>query len=166
MKKFFVKTCERIAGILSYLFPLFEISSYFGKRVFLSTESLAIETFYIKYVNGPLELYQENMIFAFAFMVGIFFVCSRGYLPLTKFVRFNIIQAILLSIICSCIGQIIEFYCPLFIRESTVGIALRNFIYLGVLVIVIYSSILIIFGRYPRIPVVSEAARIQTQRSY
>ena len=113
-----------------------------------------------------MNIYQDNTYFAFALMIGIFFICSKGSLPLSKFVRFNIIQAILLYIICSCVGQILGIYCPAFIRESTIGIVLANFVYLGTIVLILYSSVLILFGRYPRIPVISEAARIQVQRSY
>ena len=166
MKGVFINVFERGIAILSYIFPFLEISAYFGTKVFLNAESLSLQYLYRNYISKLVNIYQDNTYFAFALMIGIFFICSKGSLPLSKFVRFNIIQAILLYIICSCVGQILGIYCPAFIRESTIGIVLANFVYLGTLVLILYSSVLILFGRYPRIPVISEAARIQVQRSY
>jgi uncharacterized membrane protein len=166
MKAVFINVFERGIAILSYIFPFLEISAYFGTKVFLNAESLSLQYFYRNYISKLVNIYQDNTYFAFALMIGIFFICSKGSLPLSKFVRFNIIQAILLYIICSCVGQILGIYCPAFIRESTIGIVLANFVYLGTIVLILYSSVLILFGRYPRIPVISEAARIQVQRSY
>jgi len=166
MKAVFINVFERGIAILSYIFPFLEISAYFGTKVFLNAESLSLQYLYRNYISKLVNIYQDNTYFAFALMIGIFFICSKGSLPLSKFVRFNIIQAILLYIICSCVGQILGIYCPAFIRESTIGIVLANFVYLGTLVLILYSSVLILFGRYPRIPVISEAARIQVQRSY
>ena len=98
-------------------------------------------------------------------MIGIFIGCSRGSLPLTKYARFNVIQAILLNIICSCIGSIYTFL-PVVLRESVIGAIIANFLYLGLVLLILYSSVLIFYGRYPKIPVISEAAKIQVQRSY
>ena len=101
----------------------------------------------------------------FGFMIWIFLICSRGSIRLTKFVRFNIIQAILLNIVCSCIGSIYAFL-PIILRESTIGILLANFLYLGTVIIIVYSSFLILCGRYPKIPILTEAAKLQVQRGY
>ena len=84
---------------------------------------------------------------------------------MSKFVRFNIIQAILLNIVCSCIGSIYSFL-PIILRESTVGILLANFLYLGTVMIMAYSAFLIFCGRYPKIPILTEAAKLQVQRGY
>ena len=138
MKNLLITICERTIGIISYIFPFVEISSYFGTKVFLSAESMQLQIFYRNYISKLVNLYQSNAYFAFALMIGIFFICSKGSLPLTKFVRFNVIQAILLYIICSCVGQILGIYCPAFIRESIIGIILANFVYLGVLVLIFY----------------------------
>jgi uncharacterized membrane protein len=98
-------------------------------------------------------------------MLGIFIVCSRGTIRLTKFVRFNVIQAILLNIVCQCIGSIYGFL-PIILRESTLGVLLANFFYFGTIIIMAYSSFLIFCGRYPKIPILTEAAKLQVQRGY
>ena len=165
MTSIIVKISERGVGILSYIFPFIEVSYFFGSKVFLSTENISLKYFYAKYIAKLADLYATNTYLIFALMVGIFLICSRGTLPLTKFVRFNVIQAILVNIICSCIGSIFGFL-PLILRESVIGTLLANFIYLGVIGLIIYASFMIIFGRYPKIPVLSEAAKLQVQRGY
>ena len=84
---------------------------------------------------------------------------------MTKFVRFNVIQAILLNIIVTCLG-IVFGYLPVIIRESVLGVMISNAIYLGIVLTMLYSALLIFYGRYPRIPVLSEAAKLQVQRGY
>ena len=120
---------------------------------------------YLRIIAPLSSFYEENIYIIFIVMVGIFLVCSRGSVPLTKFLRFNVIQAILLNIICSCIGSIYSFL-PLILRETVIGVVLANTFYLGILLIMGYSTILIIYGRYPRIPILSEAAKLQVQRGY
>ena len=165
MKDFIIKVAERFVSIISYIFPFIEICYYFGAKVFLSTDSVSMKLFYLNYIDKIALFYNANIYIIFIAMVGIFIVCSRGTLPLTKFVRFNVIQAILLNIICSCIGSIFSFL-PVIIRESMIGLLLSNFFFLGTILLMLYSFLLIFYGRYPRIPVLSEAARLQVQRGF
>jgi hypothetical protein len=164
-KQFLIKIFERLLAILAFIFPFIEISYYFGAKVFLSTDSITLKIIYANYISKLSSFYEANIYLVFIVMVGIFIICSRGTIPLTKYVRFNIIQAILLNIICSCIGTIFSFL-PIVLRESTLGILLANFLYLGILFVMVYSALLIAYGRYPRIPILSEAARLQVQRGY
>jgi uncharacterized membrane protein len=165
MKMFLQKICERGISVAAVIFPFIEISYYFGAKVFLSTDTLALKIFYFNYIAKLSSFYEANIYLIFILMVGIFITCSRGTLPLTKFVRFNIIQAILLNIICSCIGSCFA-YAPIILRESAIGILLANSLFLGMIIIMLYSSLLIAYGRYPKIPILSEAARLQVQRGY
>ena len=156
---------ERGLSICAFIFPFVEVASYFGPKVFLSTESITLRSFYLNHLVKVSTFYTDNNLLIFIFMVWVFIVCSRGSVPLTKFVRFNVIQAILINIICSCIGSIFA-YTPIVLRESVLGIVLANFLYLGILYMIGYSVLLIVYGRYPKIPVISEAARLQVQRGY
>jgi len=150
---------------MAFIFPFIELSYYFGAKVFLSTESILLKIFYINNIQKLTAFYQDNVYVIFILMIAIFIGCSRGSLPLSKYARFNIIQAILLNIICSCLGSIYTFL-PIVLRESFIGVVLANFFYLGLVLLIIYSSILIFYGRYPKIPVISEAAKLQVQRGY
>ena len=165
MKISILDTFERFISVLAFIFPFIELSFYFRAKVFLSTESLLLKVFYLNNIQKLTFFYQNNVYLIFIVMVAIFMGCARGSLPLTKFARFNIIQAILLNIICSCIGSIYTFL-PIVLRESVIGLVLANFLYLGLFLLIVYSSVLIFFGRYPKIPVISEAAKLQVQRGY
>ena len=159
MKKYlesFKLFAERGLSIAAFIFPFIEVASYFGPKVFLSTENDDLRIFYLNYLIKMTSFYTDNSLLIFIFMIWIFIVCSRGSVPLTKFLRFNVIQAILLNIICSCSGVIFSFL--------PIGIIFANFLFLGVVLIIAYSSLLIVYGRYPRIPILSEAAKLQVQR--
>ena len=167
MKNFFFKLCEKLLIFAAFFFPFLEITYYFSPRVFstLNTENQALQLFYLNHIEKLSRFYEANVYLIFIFMVGVFTICSRGTIPLTKFVRFNVIQAILLNIVCSCLGAIYS-YLPVILRESTLGTLLANFFYLGILLVIIYSVLLISYERYPTIPVLSEAAKLQVQRGY
>ena len=162
-KDFIIPFFERALSTIAFIFPFVEISAYFGPKVFLSTDSPVLKTLYVNYILKLSSFYAENTYVVFILMVWIFITCSRGSAPLTKFVRFNVIQAILLNIICSCIGVVFTFL-PVVLRESMIGIIFANFLYLGIVLLIAYSSLLIAYGRYPRIPVLSEAAKLQVQQ--
>ena len=163
MKEKIVKIFERGISIVAFIFPFVEISSYFGPKVFLSTESAILRAFYVNYILKLSSFYTENTYIIFIFMVWVFITCSRGSIPLKDFVRFNIIQAILLNIICSCLGVVFTFL-PVILRESIIGSIVAKFLYLGIILLIAYSSLLIAYGKYPKIPIISEAAKIQVQR--
>jgi len=165
MKKYILQTLERGVSIVTFIFPFIELSYYFGAKVFLNTESIFLKGFYINNIQKLTNFYADNVYVIFFLMISIFIGCSRGSLPLTKYARFNVIQAILLNIICSCIGSVYTFL-PVILRESVIGAILANFLYLGLVLLILYSSVLIFYGRYPKIPVISEAAKIQVQRGY
>jgi|TARA_B110000444_G_C18780029_1_gene566962 uncharacterized membrane protein len=165
MKQVLTRFYESTLIILSFIFPFIEVSYYFGAKVFLSTDSITLKYIYMNYIVKLTAFYEGNIYLIFAAMIGIFITCSRGTVPLTKFVRFNIIQAILLSIICTCVGSIFSFV-PLVLRESGVGILFANSLFLGIILVMLYSWTLVVFGRYPKLPVISEAARLQVQRGY
>jgi hypothetical protein len=160
----YLKTiAERLISIVAFIFPFIEVASYFGPKVFLSTDSMALRTFYLNYLVKLSTFYTDNNLLIFIFMVWVFIVCSRGSVPLTKFVRFNIIQAILLNIVCSCSGVVFTFL-PIVLRESMIGIIFANFLFLGIVLLIAYSALLIAYGRFPRIPILSEAAKLQVQQ--
>ncbi len=162
---YLIPITERVLSISAYIFPFLELVSYFGPKVFLSTESTTLRSFYLNHLVKLSSFYNDNNLLIFIFMVWVFIVCSRGSVPLTKFVRFNVIQAILLNIICSCSGVIFTFL-PIVIKESIFGIIVSNFVFLGTVLLISYSCLIIAYGRFTRIPIISEAAKLQIQQGY
>jgi hypothetical protein len=163
IENYLLPYAERGLSIIAFAFPFIEVTAYFGPKVFLSTESITLKNFYLNHLTTITNFYANNNLLIFIFMVWIFIVCSRGSVPLTLFLRFNIIQAILLNIICSCFGVIFTFL-PIVLRESMIGILFSNFIFLGIGLVITYSSLLICYGRYPKIPILTEAAKLQVQQ--
>ena len=161
--KIITKLVERAISISAFIFPIIEMISYFGPKVFLSVDSLVLRNFYLTYILKISSFYTDNNLLIFIFMIWLFIVCSRGSIPLNKYVRFNVVQAILLNIICSCLGVTFTFL-PIVLRESTIGIIFSNFIFLGTILLIAYCSLLIAYGKYPSIPIISEAAKIQVQQ--
>ena len=49
-KKFLPQVLERCLAIMAFYFPFIEVSAYFGPKVFLSTDSVALRTFYAQHV--------------------------------------------------------------------------------------------------------------------
>jgi len=160
---YLVTLIERGLSIIAFIFPFLEVLAYFGAKVFLSTESATLRGFYQTQLVKFTEFYANNNLPIFIFMIWIFIVCGRGSIPLTKFARFNVIQAILLNIVCSCSGVIFTFF-PVILRESMLGVIFANFFFLGIVLLIAYSSLLIAYGRYPKIPILSEAAKLQVQQ--
>ena len=165
MKRIIVSTLEKSLAILSYIFAFAEISTCFAIKVLLSSDNITLKSIYINYIAKLTSFYIENIYLSFALMVGIFIICSRGTIPITKYLRFNVLQAILLNIICSCISSIFPLL-PVGLRESSIGLLVASSLYFCIITLILYSALLIIFGRYPKIPVLSDAARLQLQRGY
>jgi hypothetical protein len=172
MKEIIQKVCERGLAILAYIFPFVEISSTLALKVFLSADSQFLRYFYFNFVTPATDFYRGNIYLCFAVMLGIFITCAKGKvpftngkkkIPLTDFVRFNVIQAVLLNVVASCIS-VIYADIPMVIQESSIGLILATGLYLWVLMLIATSIIVIIFGRYPTIPVISQAAKFQIQR--
>jgi hypothetical protein len=166
------KICERGLSIIAYIIPFVEISSTLALKVFLSADSQFLRFFYFTYIAPLTEFYRTNIYLCFALMLTLFIVCAKGKvpftngkkkLPLTNFVRFNIIQAILINVVASCIS-IVYSDLPVGIQESTFGLIIATGIYLWVLMLILSSIIVIIFGRWPTIPVISQAAKLQVQK--
>ena len=163
LSQYLIQFIERSLSIVAFIFPFIEVTCYFGPKVFLSTDNSALRNFYLTHLVKISSFYTDNNLLIFIFMVWVFIMCSRGSIPLSKYVRFNIIQAILLNIICSCSGVVFTFL-PIVLRESMIGIVFANFLFLGILLLIAYASLLIAYGKYPTIPVLSEAAKLQVQQ--
>lgn len=160
------KISQRIVSLPAYMFPLLEVIYYFGLKLCIGLDTPLIKNFCLAYIIPLRSFYEQNLLILFGMMIVIFTVCSKGSIPLTKFVRFNIIQAVLLSIAISCLGQV-YFLCPVQIRESYFLINLViNPGAIGLVLVILYACSLILVGRYPNFPILSEAAKIQTQRGY
>jgi membrane protein DedA with SNARE-associated domain len=172
MKDTVIKICERSLSILALIFPFVEISSTFALKVFLSADSEFLRFVYSTYITPVTDFYRANTYLCFAVMLGIFITSAKGKVPFTNgkrkmpmtiYLRFNIIQAILINVVASCVS-VLYAEIPLVIQESSIGLIIATGLYLWVMLLTVRSIILIIFGRIPKIPVISQAAKMQIQR--
>jgi hypothetical protein len=157
---------EIFLGLTAHLtFPLLNVSCYFGPHFYMKQGNPAAILFYRKYIFPIAEIYHGNIYLIFAITMVAFIVCARGTVRLTKFARQCIIQAILLEIMCTCLGQIYAYFPPI-LKNSYLGTLYVNLGYLGTILLILYSCFFIAFGRLPFVPFLSEGARLNIERSY
>jgi hypothetical protein len=159
---------DRIISVLAYLLPLVEALYFFSARIFLYPGDENMKIFFLKYLQPVILLYTDNMYLCFMFTILAFTMCVNNAIPisgtklrLTKFLRINVVQGILVEVFITAIGQIFVM-CPGFIKNSVIGTFISGGCFFGIVMLVLYATFLIIIGRYPRIPIITESARLQT----
>jgi uncharacterized membrane protein len=156
---------DKVLCMCGFIFPTVELCASLAGKVMLATGNPQLRRLYSKYLAKLGMFYLQNVYACFAVMLVVFLSCSRGRKGLSKFVRFNVIQAILMSIVIQCFSVCWPVV-PFTIRESVVGLVVTNSFFWGAILTIFYCVALIAVGRYPKIPVVSEAARLQVMRGY
>nr|YP_009397981.1 hypothetical protein [Gredgaria maugeana]ARW67167.1 hypothetical protein [Gredgaria maugeana] len=152
---------DRFVSILPYGLPLLEGLQNFGQQILpdypFSLMSIYKKTFMplvIFYVTHP------ALAFIIFFVLYYLFVRSKSPIPNRPFVRFNVLQAILLFLINSLLGSAFRAL-PIEFRVSLYGLILCNTLFWFVLSTITYAVAKSIEGNYARIPVISQAVRIQ-----
>nr|WGH13773.1 hypothetical protein Ycf60 [Lophurella pseudocorticata] len=152
---------DRFVSILPYGLPLLEGLQNFGQQILpdypFSLMSIYKKTFMplvIFYVTHP------ALAFIIFFVLYYLFVRSKSPIPNRPFVRFNVLQAILLFLINSLLGSAFRAL-PIEFRVSLYGLILCNTLFWFVLSTITYAIVKSIEGNYAKIPVISQAVRIQ-----
>jgi hypothetical protein len=154
---------DKVLCICGFIFPTVELCASLAGKVLLSTGSPTMRRLYSKYLARIGMFYLQNVYACFAVMLVVFLSCSRGRRGLTKFVRFNVVQAVLMSIVIQCFSVCWPVV-PFTFRESFVGQVITNSFFWGAILTIFYCIALILLGRYPKIPLLSDAARLQVMR--
>lgn len=159
-----VKTLlERGLSICAFIFPIIELSVSLAGKAMLSSDSPALRRFYTRYIAKLGMLYIQNTYLFFFGMILIFITASREKEKLTKFLRFNVIQACLMGIAVQAFSGLWPTV-PFAIRESAVGVLISNSFFWGAVLTIFYCVGIITLGRYPEIPLLSDAAKLQVLR--
>merc|ERR1719316_753996 len=165
---------EKVLCICGFLFPLMELCQYLSGRVLLSTGSPLMRRLQQRYLSKLGLILQRAPYPYFGVMVVLFITLSKGWekkmtffgktytTGLSKSLRFNMCQAVLMSIVIQCFTSV-WMQMPFVIREAAVGQALCNAFFWGWAFTMGYCVFFILLGRYPFIPVLSEAARLHVQ---
>lgn len=151
---------ERTGSCLSYLLPLIEGTQNFGAVII--TQFTLINILY-KYTLMELILaYTKIPFLGFSLFIILFFLFGRPTLPVRQFVRFNVMQSLLIFLLNSVLGAIFRAL-PIAIRSSLIGEVISNMFFFFTLMTVIYSIFKALSGEYSKIPIISEAVKIQIQ---
>ncbi len=150
---------DRICAALVYLIPLYDGITY-GHFLFAQFPFLA----YLKYLLIPLAIVYSLIPFglgSFLVFIALFVGVVRNE-KIPHFIRFNTMQAILISILLALISLIYDVILASLI-EGFLAEVLFNTIFLGVLAMVGYSVVQSARGRYAEMPLISEASYLQTR---
>nr|YP_009541930.1 hypothetical protein [Neogoniolithon spectabile]AYR06139.1 hypothetical protein [Neogoniolithon spectabile] len=156
-----INMLDRICSIFPYALPLFEGLQNFGQQILpdypfsvMSIYKKTLMPFVLYYVTHP------GLAFIVFFVLYYLFVRPKSPIPNRPFIRFNVFQAILLFLINSLLGATFRAL-PIEFRTSLYGLMFCNTLFWFVLSTIFYSVFKAIEGKYAKIPVISQAVRIQ-----
>lgn len=152
---------DRCGSILPYWLPLLEGLQNFGQQI-LPDYPFSIMSIYKKTLMPFVLFYVTHPALAVItfFVLYYLFVRPKSPIPDRPFIRFNVLQSILLFLINSLLGATFRAL-PIEFRMSLYGLMLCNTLFWFVLSTIIYSVIKALEGKYAKIPVISQAVRIQ-----
>ena len=152
---------DRLGSIIPYSLPLLEGLQNFGQQI-LPDYPFGVMTIYKKTFMPLVLFYVTHPALAFVafFVLYYLFVRSKSPLPNRPFIRFNVLQSILLFLINSLLGATFRAL-PIEFRMSLYGLMFCNTLFWFVLSTISYSVLKALEGKYARIPVISQAVRIQ-----
>ena len=162
IRKFLATGAERGVAMLSLIYPLLDVNLYFGAKVFMATEDLELKAFWVYKIAPLVKFYETNIYWFFAVMIIAFLGCIKNTFNTSRYIRFNVIQGILLEVFITCFSQIF-LVTPVFLRESLVGLCIGQAVYFVTHLTVLYCVLHIIYGKYPVMPVITEGARLNIQ---
>lgn len=152
---------DRSASIIPYGLPLLEGLQNFGQQI-LPDYPFSVMYIYKKTLMPFVLFYVTHPALAFIvfFVLYYLFVRAKSPIPDRPFIRFNVLQSILLFLINSLLGATFRAL-PIEFRMSFYGLMLCNTLFWFVLSTISYSILKALEGKYARIPVISQAVRIQ-----
>lgn len=156
-----VNWIDRFGSIFPYGLPLLEGLQNFGQQI-LPDYPFNLMTTYKKTLMPLVIFYVTHPALAFIIFFTLYylFVRAKSPVPHRPFIRFNVLQAILLFLINSLLGSAFRAL-PMEFKVSLYGLILCNTFFWFVLSTIIYAIIKSIQGQYARIPVISQAVKIQ-----
>nr|QCI04566.1 hypothetical protein [Apoglossum ruscifolium] len=159
--KNYITIVDKLGSILPYGLPLLEGLQNFGQQI-LPDYPFSLMSLYKKTLMPLVIFYVTHPALAFIvfFVLYYLFVRAKSPIPNRPFIRFNVLQSILLFLINSLLGATFRAL-PIEFRVSIYGLMLCNTLFWFVLSTIIYSVIKSLQGKYAQIPVISQAVRIQ-----
>lgn len=154
---------DRAFAALAYVMPLaaaLEAGFYFERFLGINAPEVLRIFQLILFPLAPL-IAIENSIFGLVIFFVLFLFVVRNT-NISRFIRFNVLQALLVSIMISITLLILSALNLL--GNNLLGETLSNVMFLGGMAIVVYSVAQSAMGRYAEIPTISDA--VNTQMPY
>lgn len=148
---------DRIFACLPYLLPLIE-GLVFGS--FLLRQFPFLQVIFIP-LTPILAIYGSVPFASLIVFFALFLLVVRNE-KISHFIRFNTMQAILLSIVIFLGSLLLQIINPI----PGAGFAIEtiaNTIFIGLLAAIVYSVAQSLFGRYAEIPAISDAVYMQVR---
>jgi uncharacterized membrane protein len=148
---------DRIFASLPYLLPLMDVLPFGG---FLFKQFPAIALIYLP-LQPLLAIYSQPFVSLVVFFV-LFLAVVRNE-KIAHFVRFNVMQAILIGIVLALLGLAFSILVPVLRGTGLLLETLSNVIFLGTLAASFYGIVQSALGRYAEMPGISEASYLQVR---
>lgn len=146
---------DKIFSALVYLLPLFDAFP-FGQ--FIINQFPILGLIYAPF--RPLLFFYFGVPFASFIIFLVLFIAVVRNQKISHFIRFNVLQAILIGILISLAGLILSALAP-GLGASLITKTLFNLVFLGALAASFYGIVQSILGRYAEMPTISQAANSQ-----
>jgi uncharacterized membrane protein len=148
---------DRFFGCLPYLLPIADVHNF---GFFLFQQFPELQQLYIPL--APL-LMINNGFGGFILFIGLYLGVVNNP-QISRFIRFNTLQAILIGILISLCGLIFSYILRPIIGMGEITQVLMNTLFLGTIAMSGYGIIMSAMGKYTEIPQLSETAQIQVDR--
>lgn len=149
---------DRFFACLPYLMPLIE-SFRFGMALFEDFPLLAAP--FVPILPIIRFYYQFSFLGLILFFALFFLVVRNARIP--HFIRYNTMQAILLSILISLVSIVNQMVLAQIPGFGFVVTTINSTLFLGTVVAVVFSLVQSIRGQYAEIPTLSDAVYMQVR---
>ena len=153
---------QRFFCMFFLIYSILEVNAIYGAKIVLNSDSPQLKIWWVKSLWPIIKLYDQNALLLFVILIAFFNGAVYNTLNTTRYVRFNIVQAVLIEVVISFYTQVIQLLPPV-VRESLIGEVLATTGWLSTHVAVLYCIVHIIYGQYPLFPLISEGARLNIQ---
>jgi len=149
---------DRFFGSLVYLLPIADVY-FFGSFVF--RQFPIVEQLYQPL--APLLAINNNQIGSFVLFFGLYLGVAINP-KISRFIRFNVLQAILIGILISLCGLLLRYVLLPILGTGAVTQVLTNTVFFGTWAMASYGIVMSVLGKYTEIPQLSDAAQMQVDR--
>jgi uncharacterized membrane protein len=149
---------DRFFGSMAYLLPIADVY-FFG--LFIFQQFPIVETIYQPL--APLLAVNNNQIGGLLLFFGLYVGVVINP-RVSRFIRFNTLQAILIGILISLCGLLLQYVLFPIIGMGALTQVLMNTVFFGTWAMAIYGIAMSALGKYTEIPQLSETAQMQVDR--